>query len=120
VVYFVGRGNPALLLATLAQRMFRYVPVSDALPCPVIPFPHSRIAVIAFISSGFLLGMFITEPAIGQLRAAGMRTRALGFIGQLESPRLDKRKALVGFPSKALVIIFDGITIPYRKANIPS
>jgi hypothetical protein len=84
MVYFFGRGNPTSLLTTLAERVPRYVSVSDALPCPVVPFPHSRIAVIAFITSGFLLGMFVTKPIIRQLRTARIRTRALGFIGQLD------------------------------------
>ena len=92
VVYFFGRGNPTLLLATLTERVLRYVSVSDALPCSVVPFPHSRIAVISFITSSFLLGMFFTKPTISQLRTAGMRTRTLRFIGQLDHLAWEKEK----------------------------
>jgi hypothetical protein len=102
MVYFFGRGNPTLLLATLTERVLRYVSVSDTLPCPVIPFPHGGIAVISFITSSFLLGMFVTKPTIRQLRTAGMRTRALGFIGQLDHLAWVKEKPSWVFPRRLL------------------
>jgi hypothetical protein len=100
MVYFFGRCNPTLLLATLAERVLRYVSVSDALPCSIVPFPHSRIAVIAFITSGFLLGVFVTESTISQLRTARMRTRALRFIGQLDHLAWVKEKPSWFFPRR--------------------
>ena len=110
MVYFFGRGNPTLLLTTLAERMHGYVSIPDALPCPVVPLPHSGVAVVAFVTPSFLLGMFITEPTIRQLGAAGMRTRTLGFKGQWNHLAWIK-KALVGFPSKASDTTFDTIII---------
>jgi len=109
VVYFLGRGNLTLLLTTLAKRVLRYISVSDTLPCPVVPFPHSGIAVIAFITSGFLLGMFVTEPIICQLRAAGMRTRALGFIGQLDHLAWVKGKPSWVSPRRLSVVFHNTI-----------
>jgi len=103
MVYFFGRGNPTSLLTTLAERVPRYVSVSDALPCPVIPFPHGGIAVISFITSSFLLGMFVTKPTIRQLRTARMRTRALGFIGQLDHLAWVKEKPSWVSPRRLLI-----------------
>ena len=97
MVYFLSRGNPTLLLTTLTERVSRYISVTDTLPCPVVPLPHSGVAVVAFVTPSFLLGMFITEPTIRQLGAAGMRTRTLGFKRQWNHLVLGMQKALAVF-----------------------
>jgi hypothetical protein len=111
VVYFLSRGNPTLLLTTLTERMLCYVSISDALPCPIVPFPHSRVAIIAFVSPGFLLGMFITEPTIRQFRTAGKGARPFWFSWHLATSFTGIKKALTGSSHEGLSITFHNTII---------
>lgn len=72
MMHFCGREDLAVVLALFAERMVRYVPVSYRLPRPAVTFLDGRIAVVLFISSYFLLSVFLTELSVRKLRAAGM------------------------------------------------
>ena len=60
-----------VLLALLTQRMVRCVAVTDTLPCPAIPTAYSRVTVILLVAAAFLLGVFLTEPAVRKPWTAG-------------------------------------------------
>ena len=79
VVDLLGGGQPAFLLAQLAQRVLLDVPVADALPGAAIPTAYSRVTVVLLVAFGFRFGVLLAEPAIRQLGASGVRTGALGF-----------------------------------------
>ena len=121
MVYFLGRDNPPLLFALFAERVGGYVTVTDTLPCPVITFLHGGITVVTFVPARFLLCVFLTEPVIRQLGAAGKGTWFLRFIGQRGYTSLQVNKKPRGyFPVKALVILLDGINISCQYANVTS
>lgn len=69
---FFSRGQLALGLALLTQRMLLYVAVTDALPGAAISTAYSRIAVVLLIAAGFLLGVFLTKAAVGKPWTAGI------------------------------------------------
>src|SRR5699024_11375631 len=81
VVDLLGGGQPAFLLAQLAQRVLLDVPVADALPGAAIPAAYSRVTVVLLVAFGLRLGVLLAEPAIRQLGTAGIRTGALGLCG---------------------------------------
>lgn len=64
VVYLLGWGQLALLLALFTQRMRRDVAVADLFPCPAISFAGGGVAVIFLIAAGLQLGVFFTELSI--------------------------------------------------------
>ena len=72
VVYLFGVHQPTFLQAQLAQRMLAHIAVANALPGTAIPATGVGVAVVLFIALGFLLGVFLTEPALSQLGASGM------------------------------------------------
>ena len=86
VVYLLGRGDPSLLLTHLTQWMLCNMPVSDAFPRSAVPAAHSWVSVVLLVAFVLLLLMFLTEPAVRKLRAAGMGARALWFSWHLLSP----------------------------------
>jgi len=59
---FLGSNKLAILLALFTQRMFMDVSVTDPFPRSAITFSGCRIPIVFFITSGFQLGMFLTEP----------------------------------------------------------
>lgn len=63
-------GQLALLLTLLTQRMRGDVAVADALPGSAIASAGSWVAVVLFIALRFQLLVFLTEPAVGELRTA--------------------------------------------------
>ena len=72
VVYLFGRDQLSVLLTQLTQRMSRSVPVTDAFPRSAVPSADSGITVVFFVTFCFFLGVFFTEPTVGQLWSAGM------------------------------------------------
>lgn len=71
--------EPAFPLASLTKWVCIHVPVADAFPCPSIPALGCRVPVILFVPLVLFSLMFLTEPAIRQLRTAGVGTRPLWF-----------------------------------------
>lgn len=94
VVYLLRWGDPAFLLTLLAQRVRRDISVAYAFPCSTVSAARCWITVKLFISSRFLLGMFLTVPSIGKVRTAGIRARTswtsghrFTSFGHKKSPR---------------------------------
>ena len=79
VVYLLGGNEPALLLTHLAEGMLCCIAVADAFPCASVPTAYSRVSVILLVAFGFLLCVFLAEPAIRQLGTSGVGTRSFGF-----------------------------------------
>jgi len=96
VVYFLGRGYSPLPLAHLTQRMSRNVSVTDAFPGSSVPTVYSRVSIVLLVAFVFCLGVFLTESPIGQLRTAGVGTRALWFSWHLFHLALGIIKAFTG------------------------
>ena len=81
MMYLFYRHELALLLAQLTQRVFTCVAVTDAFPGSAITFPYGGVSVVGFVTLGFSLAVFLTEPPICKPWTAGVRTRSLGFLG---------------------------------------
>ena len=81
VVNFFSLYKPTFFEAHLTQGMLTHIAVTDALPCTAIASPGIRVAVILLIALGFLLCVFLAEPAVSQLGTAGMRAGSLWFPG---------------------------------------
>ena len=64
VVYLFGGDKPSLLLAQLTQRVLCCIAVTDAFPSASVPTAYGRVSVILLVAFGFLLCVFLTEPAI--------------------------------------------------------
>ena len=71
----------ATLLAPLAQQVSRDEAVTHMLPRSAVAFLHGRVALVAFVPLGFLLGVLLTEATVGQPGATGVRAGALGSAG---------------------------------------
>ena len=56
--------------ALFAEGVGRNVAVTDSFPSPPVPPTDCRVTVIAFVPLGFLLGVFLAVPGIGQPGAA--------------------------------------------------
>ena len=65
VVNLLRRGDPATLLAPLAQGVGSDEAVAYPFPNPAVAFLHRWVALVAFVPLGFLFGVFIAEPTIG-------------------------------------------------------
>ena len=78
VVNLLRRGDPATLLAPLAQGVGSDEAVAYPFPNPAVSLLHSRVALVAFVSRCFLLGMFLAEPSVGKRWAARAGAGALG------------------------------------------
>ena len=78
VVNLLRRGDPATLLAPLAQGVGSDEAVAHALPRLAVAFLHSRVTLVAFVPLGFLLGVILAVTAAGQSWAAGVGAGALG------------------------------------------
>ena len=81
VVYLLSRDQLSVLLTQLTQRMRRSVSITDTFPRSAVSFSDSGIAVVFLVAFCFFLGVFLTEPTVGQLWTAGMGTGTLGFLG---------------------------------------
>jgi hypothetical protein len=81
VVYLLRGGDSTALLAVLAQWVGSNEAVAHTLPHPAVPFLHSRVALVSFVTLGFLSGVLLTEATVGQSRTAGVRAGALGSAG---------------------------------------
>ena len=78
VVNLLRRGDPATLLAPLAQGVGSDEAVTHAFPHPAVSLLHSRVALVAFVSLGFQPGVFLTEATVGKSWTTGVGTGALG------------------------------------------
>lgn len=86
VVNLLGLSQNALLIALLAEGVGRNEPIPDALPSPPVPPVDRWTTIEPFIPLGFQFGVFLTEPAVGQLRAARIRAGPLWFERHNYSP----------------------------------
>jgi len=81
VVYLLGRSQPALFLALLAQRVCFDVTVTDTLPCTAVPPVGGRVTfdlVVMFVHQLLMLGavlLVVCKPT-----AAGISTGTFGFV----------------------------------------
>ena len=78
VVNLLRRGDPATLLAPLAQGVGSDEAVAYPFPNPAVSLLHSRVALVAFVSLGFQPGVFLTEATVGKSWAARVGTGTLG------------------------------------------
>ena len=53
---------------------------------PTIMFLHSRVALVAFVTPGFLPGLFLAEAAVVKPGTAGVGAGALGSAGHRGAP----------------------------------
>lgn len=81
VVNLLGLGQNALLVALLAEGVGRNEPIPDAFPGPPVPPVDCWTTTEPFILLGFQLGVFLTEPAFDQLRAARVGAGPLRLLG---------------------------------------
>lgn len=95
VVYLLGGNEPALLLAQLTEGVLCYIAVADAFPCASVPTAYSRVSVILLVAFGFLLCVFLAEPAIRQLGTSGVGTRSFRFSWHFISPPAEYLAQLV-------------------------
>ena len=102
VVYLLGRRQPSVLLAQLADGMLLHIAVADVFPDPSIPAAYSWIPVVLLVALGFYLGVFLAESSIGQLGAAGIGTGALGFCGHHVTLLSGRKKPHRIFPVRFL------------------
>ena len=96
VVNLLRRGDPATLLAPLAQRVNCDEAVAYPLPHPAVALLHSRVALVAFVSLGFQPGVFFAEATVGKPWAAGVGAGTLGSAWHEVTSRL-VGKSGVGF-----------------------
>ena len=78
VVNLLRTGDPATLLAPLAQGVGSDEAVAYPFPNPAVSLLHSRVALVAFVSLGFQPGVFLTEVTVGKSWTTGVGTGALG------------------------------------------
>ena len=78
VVNLLRRGDPATLLAPLAQGVGSDEAVAYPFPNPAVALLHSRVTLVSFVPLGFLLGVFLAEATVGQPWTAGVGAGALG------------------------------------------
>ena len=64
VVNLLRRGDPATLLAPLAQGVGSDEAVAHTLPCPAVALLHSRVTLVAFVTLCFLLGVLLAEAIV--------------------------------------------------------
>ena len=81
MMHFLRWGDPATILAPLAQRVGSDEAVTHALPHPTVTFLHSRVTLVAFVPLGFLFGVFLAEATVGQPWTAGVGAGTLGSAG---------------------------------------
>ena len=78
MVDLFGRYIDTVLQALLTHRMACSIAVPDSFPCSSIPAFDGRVTFISFIAFVLFLLMCLTEPAIGQVRTAGVRAWPFG------------------------------------------
>ena len=81
MVNLLRRGDPATLLAPLAQGVGSDEAVAYPFPNPAVALLHSRVALVAFVPLGFLPGMFLAEACVGKPWTARVGTGMLGSAG---------------------------------------
>ena len=96
VVNLLRGSDLATLLAPLAQRVGGDEAVTYTLPHPTVPFLHDWVTLVAFVSLGFLLGVFFAEATVGKPWAAGVGAGTLGSAWHEVTSRL-VGKSGVGF-----------------------
>lgn len=81
VVNLLGLGQNTLLKALLAEGVGRNEPIPDTLPGPPVPPVDCWVTTEPFILPCIQLGVFLAEPAIGQLGAAWVGAGPLRLLG---------------------------------------
>lgn len=95
MVNLICRSQLSGLLAFLTERVFTDKAITNPLPCAAITPLTGRIAPVFVIMRRDNFLVFLTIAPVGQARASGIGTGALGFVwhklpppfGQKESPR---------------------------------
>ena len=95
MVNLLGRGQLPGLPAFLTERVFANIAVTNPLSCAAIAPLAGRGAPVLVIMRRDNFLVFLTIAPVGQARASGIETGALGFVwhklpppfGQKESPR---------------------------------
>ena len=95
VMNLLRRGDPATLLAPLAQGVGSDEAVTYPFPNPAVALLHSRVALVAFVPLGFLPGMFLAEACVGKPWAAWVGAGTLGSAWHRE--RLQGHRKGAGF-----------------------
>lgn len=109
--------EPAFPLALLTKRVCIHVPVTDAFPCPSIPALGCRVPVILFVPLVLFSLMFLTEPAIRQLRTAGVGTRPLWFPWH-RLTSFGHRKSPAGFLSQGWCSSYILLILLYHSVHM--
>ena len=81
MVDLFSRRQCTSLFTKLAQWVSSDILVAYTYPSAAVVFLGGRIALVAVIPSGLLLGMLLTEAAVGQPWAAGVGARTLWLAG---------------------------------------
>lgn len=100
MMYLLHWNSHSLLKAQLTKGMCFNITVTDAFPRSTVSFPCCRITTVLLVTPVLFLLVFLTEPSLCQLRAAGMMAWMLCFPWHCyTSFKKGIRKALtVGIP----------------------
>lgn len=80
MMHLCGWDEQAVRLTLFTQRVLFHIAVADTLPGTAVAFAYCGVSVVHLVTLGFCFGVLFTEPTIGELGTAGMRTRTLGFL----------------------------------------
>lgn len=105
VVNLLRRGDPATLLAPLAQGVGSDEAVAYPFPNPAVALLHSRVALVAFVPLGFLPGMFLAEACVGKPWTARVGTGMLGSAGHQDHLQIGTEKWSGNSPAPLLLIV---------------
>ena len=94
VVHLLRWGDFTMLLAPLTQQVGSDKAVTHTLPRTTVAFLHSGVTLVAFAPLGFLLGVLLAEPTVGQARTTGVGARSFRFVRHHRSSSSAKQKAL--------------------------
>lgn len=98
--------------ALLTQWMRRCVGIPDALPRPSVAPAGGGVTLVLLVAFVLLPLVFLTEPSIGQVGAAGIRTGPLWLPWHLLHLRLGIKKALQDGPQGFAFIFLAIVIIP--------
>ena len=116
VMHFLGRRQPAFLLALFAQRMRGDVSITDSFPCSTVTLVGVRIALVFVVMALSNLPVLIAISTVGQPAAAGIGAGALRFSWHWCASLSGIRKATVGFLPRWLASILS--TLPLYQIHI--
>lgn len=120
MVNLLGRGQLPGFPAFLTERVFADIAVTNPLPCAAIAPLAGRVAPVLVIMRRDKFLVFLTIAPVGQARASGIGTGALGFVWhrlpppslQKESPRRLLLRRLSCIPAFVAIVIlpdFQGV-----------